>query len=109
MCQSLTKKAMEHYMLFWVRDGEWAQADWRNAQGYIATFRPSVGFSADDASLAEYVTIVGGSLGISLKVEDQLREQGCKVDRIAGKNEEETRQMLDALVAKGERFWGFEG
>ena len=63
-----------------------------------------MGFSEDDAALAEYVTIVGGSLGISLKVEDQLREQGCKVDRIAGKNEDETRQMLDALVAKGERF-----
>jgi hypothetical protein len=104
-----TAKAMKHYVLFWARDGDWAHADWRNAQGYIAAFRPSVGFSADDASLAEYVTIVGGPLGVPRQVEDWLRKQGCKVDRIAGKNEEETRRMLDSLTAKGERFQGFAG
>ncbi len=102
-------KSMEHYMLFWARDGQWARADWLNAQDYIGIFRPSAGFSAEHASLAEYVTIIGGPLGVSLKVEDWLRGKGCKTDRIAGRNEAETKEMLRALVAEGKRFQGFEG
>ncbi len=101
-------KSMEHYMLFWARDGQWAQGDWLNARDYIGTFRPSAGFSAEHASLAEYVTIVGGPMGVPLKVENWLRGKGCKIDRIAGRNEAETKEMLNALVAEGQRFQGFE-
>jgi N-acetyl-anhydromuramyl-L-alanine amidase AmpD len=101
-------KSMEHYVLFWSHDSQWAQADWLNAQEYIGLFRPSVGFSAEHAALAEYVTIIGGPLGVSQEVEERLKGQGCKVDRIAGKNEAETKQILDALIAEGRRFQGFE-
>jgi N-acetyl-anhydromuramyl-L-alanine amidase AmpD len=102
-------KSMDHYMLFWERDGHWARGDWLNAQGYIETFRPSVGFSANHAALAEHVTIVGGPLGVSQKVEDGLRSRGCKIDRVAGKDEADTKRMLDDLVKQGKRFRGFDG
>jgi hypothetical protein len=102
-------KSMDHYMLFWARDGQWARADWFNAHNYIGAFRPTVGFSADHAALAEHVTIVGGPLGVPKATEDWLKRQACKVDRIAGKDEADTKQQLDDLVAKGKRFQGFEG
>jgi N-acetyl-anhydromuramyl-L-alanine amidase AmpD len=101
-------KVLYHYMLFWAHDGEWAERDWLHAQSYIGTFRPTVGFSAAEAAYAEYVTIVGGLLGVSQEVEDSLRAAGCRVDRIAGEDEAETKRILDALVEQGKRFLAFE-
>jgi hypothetical protein len=91
-------------MLFWARDDAWAEADWLSARQYIGAFRPTVGFSASDAALATYVTIVGGPLGVSQQAEDQLVAADCKVDRIAGKDEAETKAILDSLAEKGQRF-----
>jgi hypothetical protein len=102
-------KSMDHYVLFWARDGYWARDDWLNANNYIGAFRPSAGFSADHAALAEYVTIIGGSLGVPERVEDWLKGQGCKVERIAGKDEADTKKMLDDLASEGRRFQGFDG
>jgi putative cell wall-binding protein len=67
-----------------------------------------VGFSSSDAAQAEYVTIVGGPLGVSQEVEDWLVSQGCKVDRVAGANEAATKRMLGNLVKKGKRFRSFD-
>jgi len=67
-----------------------------------------VGFSSKVAAQAQYVTIVGGVLGVPQKVEDWLVAQGCKVDRIAGDNETATQQMLTDLVEKGKRFQSFD-
>jgi hypothetical protein len=97
-------KSIHHYMLFWARDGQWARQDWLNAQDYIGAFRPAAGFSANEAVQAEYVTIVGGPLGVPNKVEAWLVEQGCKVDRIAGKDEADTKRILEELVESGKRF-----
>ncbi|MGD9318233.1 MAG: N-acetylmuramoyl-L-alanine amidase, partial [Anaerolineae bacterium] len=97
-------KPLHHYMLFWARDDAWAEADWLSARQYVGAFRPTVGFSASDAALATYVTIVGGPLGVSQQAEDQLVAAGCKVDRIAGKDEAETKAILDSLAEKGQRF-----
>lgn len=97
-------KPLYHYMLFWAHDGRWAEKDWLNAQGYIGAFRPTVGFSANDAAQAEYVTIVGGPLGVSKDVEDWLKSVGCKVDRLAGEDEADTKRLLDELVQEGRRF-----
>ena len=63
-----------------------------------------MGFSAKDAALAEYVTIVGGPLGISQEVEDWLKDNGCKVDRLAGEDEAATKAIMANLVKKGKRF-----
>ncbi len=100
-------KPIYHYMLFWHHGDRWAVQDFVSAQNYIGAFQPTVGFSAKDAAQAEYVTIVGGPLGVSKEVENWLIANGSKVDRIAGKDEADTRKKLEALVKQGRRFQSF--
>jgi N-acetyl-anhydromuramyl-L-alanine amidase AmpD len=101
-------KLFYHYLLFWHHGDQWATQDWLSAQDYIGAFQPTVGFSATDAVQAEYVTIVGGPLGVSQEVENWLVAQGSKVDRIAGANEAATKRMLGNLVKTGKRFRSFD-
>ena len=93
-----------HYMLFWHKGDTWARQDWLNSINYVARYRPTMGFSADDASHAQKVTIVGGPLGVSAEIEQRLREAGCIVRRVAGANEQETKDLLDRLAAEGDPF-----
>jgi len=92
-------KPLEFYLLFWDHGHAWAQADWQNAQDYIAHFRPTTGFSVLDAMQARHVLIVGGVAGVSQEDEDNLRAAGCDVHRLAGANEAETKAMLADLIA----------
>lgn len=96
-----TTRQIEHYLLFWDHGVQWAQADWKNAQAYIARFRSTCGFSVEDALVARRVTIVGGTAGVSASAEARLKAAGIVVHRLAGGNEAETKALLDALVAKG--------
>jgi hypothetical protein len=100
-------KPLYHYMLFWSHNGRWAERDWLNAQNYIGAFRPTAGFSAEEATRAQYVTIVGGPFGITQGTEDRIKAAGCMVDRIAGEDEADTKRMLDELVQQGRRFQSF--
>jgi segregation and condensation protein A len=97
-------KTLFHYLLFWAHNGTWAEQDWLNAIEYIAAFRPTAGFAVSDAAQAKFVTIVGGPAGVSPQVAAWLKAQGCAVERIAGRNEAQTRDMLNALVRQGKRF-----
>lgn len=103
-------KSIRHYMLFWQRayPGPFARQDFVNAINYIMRFRPALGFSVQDARNAEYVTIVGSEAGISEAEEQTLRESGCKIERIAGRNEEETSRILAEMASTGRRFRTFE-
>ncbi|MCO5243779.1 MAG: N-acetylmuramoyl-L-alanine amidase [Anaerolineae bacterium] len=98
-----------HYVLFWQRTDTWAQQDWEAAETYIGRFRPTAGFSVDDAKTAEYVTIVGGDAGVSFDAERTLQGAGCKVERLAGKDFADTKRILDDLAASGRRFLTFPG
>ena len=98
-------KPIYHYLLFWARGEEWAVRDWLNAINYIGVFRPTVGFSAEDAAQAQYVTIVGDKSGVSKEVEDGLRAAGCQVERIVGKDDAEMKRILDAMAQQGRRFY----
>jgi N-acetyl-anhydromuramyl-L-alanine amidase AmpD len=99
-------KSIRHYLLFWQRNypGPMARQDLVNAIGYIARFRPTAGFWLEDAKYAEYVTIVGGEAGISIDEEKRLVEHGCKVDRVAGRDDEETGRLLAEMARQGKRF-----
>lgn len=97
-------KAMGHYVLFWQTADDWAKEDFFGAQNYIGRFRVTVGFSLDDAMQAEYVTIVGGPLGVSSEAEALLRAAGCKVERVAGDTFAETKALLDQMAEEGKRF-----
>jgi N-acetyl-anhydromuramyl-L-alanine amidase AmpD len=100
-------RAIGHYLLFWQRQDAWAREDFVAATNYIARFRPTTGFSADDARTAEYVTIVGGVGGVPFDVEQQLIAAGCKVERLAGVDFADTKRMLDELAQSGRRFRTF--
>ena len=78
-----TAKTIGHYMLFWQRADAWAQEDWGAATAYFARFRPTAGFSPDDAKTAEYVTIVGGVAGVPYETE-QMLSRGRVQGRAAG-------------------------
>jgi N-acetyl-anhydromuramyl-L-alanine amidase AmpD len=97
-------KPMGHYVLFWQTPEDWAKNDFYGAENYIGRFRVTCGFSVDDAMHAEYVTIVGGPLGVPKEAEDLLKQAGCKVERVAGDTFEETNALLDEMAQKGTRF-----
>jgi hypothetical protein len=101
------EKPIKHYVLFYSHDEAWGKEDYQGAFNFIARFRPTHGFSVEDAMRAEYVTIIGGPLGISHEEARRLRQSGCKVRRIAGANPEETKQELDEIAATGNEFHGF--
>jgi N-acetyl-anhydromuramyl-L-alanine amidase AmpD len=104
-----TPKHLGHYMLFWQSAGDWARDDWNAAQGYIGRFRPTAGFSVDDAREAEFVTIVGGVAGVPWETEQSLLKSGCRVERIAGSDAAGTARLLDEMTSTGRRFRGFNG
>ena len=82
--------------------------DWLNAINYIGVFRPTVGFSAEDAAQAQYVTIVGSTSGVSQEAEDQLKAAGCQVERIVGKDDAEMKRILDTMAQQGRRFFSIQ-
>jgi N-acetyl-anhydromuramyl-L-alanine amidase AmpD len=98
------RRGIYHYVLFWQTDTAWAEADWKAAARYIARFRPTVGFSPQEASQAENVTIIGGPSGVSENIEEMLRAAGCRVQRVAGKTARQTRALLQAMAKDGRRF-----
>jgi N-acetyl-anhydromuramyl-L-alanine amidase AmpD len=102
-------KPIKHYLLLWDHGADWAQADWRNAQDYIAAFRPTSGFSVADAMQAEVVTIVGGDAGVTGADEARLVAAGCRVFRLAGVDEAGTRARLTALIAADTPYPGAPG
>jgi len=101
----VSRQTINHYMLFWHKsETSWAKWDLLGAFDYIAKFKPVVGFDIEQAKMAKNVTIVGGTGGVSAKAEQVLRAAGCKIDRLDGKTEAGTRQILQELAAKGKRY-----
>ncbi|MFQ5613743.1 MAG: N-acetylmuramoyl-L-alanine amidase [Anaerolineae bacterium] len=97
-------KRIKHAMLFWQTFDDWGRQDLIGALNYIGRFRPLVTFSPEEAGQAEYVTIVGGPLGVSPETEANLRAAGSQVERIAGDTPTQTRQILNQLATSGQRF-----
>jgi hypothetical protein len=92
-------------MLLWHRGpDDWAEWDLRGAVDYIAQFPVTIGFSIEEAKSAKFVTIVGGTAGTPAQAEQILRAAGCQVERLAGRTETETRQLLEQLAVQGQRF-----
>ena len=91
------KRPIHHYLLI-------GATEMAVAQPYIERFQPTIGFDVETALQAKFVTIVGGAAGVSSQSEDRLRQAGVQVERIDGKDEAETGQMLKELTEKGRRF-----
>ena len=97
-------KPLGHYVLFWQTPDDWAKQDFFGAENYIGRFRVTVGFSIEDAMQAQFVTIVGGPLGVSSEAEALLRAAGCEVERVAGDSFAETKALMDQMADDGKRF-----
>jgi len=97
-------KPIFHYLLF--PTFEWGVSDWHWAAAgdYIRTFQPACGFSSEEAQAAERVTIVGNEQGVSADIESALRAAGCKVERVCGRDGEETHRHLSEMAKDGRRF-----
>ena len=92
-------------MLLWHHGaGDWAKWDLMGALEYIGQFPVTIGFSVEEAKSAQYVTIVGGTGGVSAEAEQILQAAGCRVERLAGATETDTRRLLEQLSAQGRRF-----
>jgi nucleoid-associated protein YgaU len=77
------------------------------ARAYLARFRPDVNFRPDEAvGRWAYVTIVGGTGGVTAEQEAALRQAGAWIERIAGDTPVQVQAVLDQLAAAGRRFRG---
>jgi hypothetical protein len=99
-----------HYVLFQALDStpgpSGSATRWMlpAALDYVGHFRPTVGFSAEEARRASRVTIVGNDPQRTSSVEASLRDSGCLVETIQADSEEELKTALDDLIRRGRRF-----
>jgi hypothetical protein len=103
--KGLKPKNLYHYVL--LPTFEWGASDWHwhAAMDYVRVFQPTCGFSLDEARGAQFVTIVGNEQGISKSIEDKLQSAGCKVERVCGKDGDETKKKLSEMAKGKKRFW----
>lgn len=75
---------LEHYLL--LPTYEWGIADWHIdvIKPFIKKYQPTIGFSVQEASLSQKVTVLGGQQVFSDETLDQLRNSGSEVHRIEG-------------------------
>jgi len=75
---------IDHYLLLPLY--EWGIADFHLevTRPFIQKYHPTVGFSIEEASLAQRVTVIGGEQTFPEEVLSGLRASGSTVDRISG-------------------------
>jgi hypothetical protein len=75
---------ISHYLL--LPAYAWGVSDWHltAVRPYLKKFRPTLGFSLEEALLAERVTVVGNEHDYPEEALNALRAAGCLVERIGG-------------------------
>lgn len=101
---SKSAKPLSHYVLLPVYEWGISEWHWNAVRGYVKAFQPTCGFSADEASQAEYVTIVGNEQGVPADIEQRLIRAGCNVERISGPDGGAIESRLNLLAKSGQRF-----
>jgi len=96
-------KPIRHYLLMPAFEWGISEWHWNVAADFVKTFRPACGFSPDEAAHAQRVTIIGNEQGVSRDVEAMLRLAGCAVERVAGKDGQETAALLKAMAEASPR------
>ncbi len=91
-------KPIQHYLLLPALEWGISEWHWSAAMDYVKAFRPTCGFSAQEAAQAQRVTIVGNEQGVSRDIENTLRLAGCAVERVAGRDGQETAALLRAIA-----------
>ena len=77
-------RLIRHYLL--LPTYEWGIADWHLdiIRPFVKKHAATVGFSLEEAALAEMVTAIGNDQTFPEELLDRLRSAGCKVERIDG-------------------------
>jgi len=75
---------VKHYLL--LPSYDWGVSDWHLEviRPFVKKYRPTIGFSTEEAALADQVTVIGNTQTFSDDVLDSLRLTGSIVDRISG-------------------------
>jgi hypothetical protein len=75
---------LNHYLL--LPTYEWGVADWHLdvIRPFVKKYQPTIGFSLEEASLAQEVTVIGNTQVFTESDLDLLRNSGCRVERISG-------------------------
>lgn len=73
---------ISHYLL--LPSYEWGIPDWylQAIQPYVKKYKPTIGFSTEEAALAKLVTIAGKKEAFSEKLKKNLESAGCDVEHL---------------------------
>jgi hypothetical protein len=74
-------KTIAHYLLL-PTNGTLGRDEWNALAEYVLVWRPVIGFSVSEASLASDVTLVGDTHAFPASVESELSDAGCVVRRV---------------------------
>lgn len=79
-----SSRTIAHYVLLPTYD--WGISDWHLEviRPYVRKYRPTIGYSLEEAACAEKVTVVGGPGSFSTDIFAALRASGCVVEEIGG-------------------------
>ena len=97
-------KPLYHYVLFPVFSWGISRHYFEVAFEYLRAFRPACGFDPAEAALAQNVTVIGSSRGVSEATVAELKGKGCRVERVAGADAAETKELLDRMAERKQRF-----
>lgn len=79
-----SKSPIQHYVLLPVY--EWGIADWHLEviSPFIKKYKPTIGFSPEEAKFAQKVTVIGNPQSIPEEILEDIRQSGSIVERISG-------------------------
>lgn len=87
--------SIPHYLVLPAYD--WGVTDWHlnAARPFIRKYRPMIGFSLDYAIYADKVTVIGDETQFPESALDNLRNSGCRVERINGDGISIATQLIE--------------
>lgn len=88
-------RKISHYLLLPL--SEFGIADWQLdvVRPFIKKYQPTVGFSLEEAALADRVTVIGSSGSFTAEQLDVLRAKGCQVEEVIGDGISIATQMAE--------------
>jgi hypothetical protein len=75
---------IRHYLLLPAYEWGIDEVHLQAIRPFLRKYRPAVGFSIDEAVLADSVTVIGDETAYAEEALNRLRQAGCRVERIQG-------------------------
>lgn len=93
-------KLLAHYVLFGPANHPKTRANLLLAQDYLLAFKPTFGFSSEEAAAAGMITIIADEEQVSAQVAEELASGGVPVQRIAGTVDEVAKALAARIAAR---------